>query len=196
MTRIERSSTAALLAALISLVAEVHAAGDPRTPREGVQDASAHRIIVSIAERRLALLANDKVIRIYRTAVGASQSPSPVGSYQIVIRISNPSYSVPGKVVPPGPGNPLGTRWLGLNVHGYGIHGTNQPKSIGTAASHGCIRLRNKDIEELFGLVRAGDTVEILPEFGEELSRMFGQNDMPAQAPPAPMTAPAKAPRN
>jgi lipoprotein-anchoring transpeptidase ErfK/SrfK len=67
-------------------------------------------------------------------------------------------------VVPPGKWNPLGTRWLGLSRKGYGIHGTNAPKSIGKAASHGCIRLRNSDIEELFDLVSVGDAVELVGE--------------------------------
>ena len=196
MIRIERSSTAALLAALISLAVEVRAAGDPRTSREGAESTSVRRIIVSLADRRLALIANDRVIRIYQTAVGAPKSPSPVGTYQIINRIPNPSYSKPGKVVPPGPANPLGTRWLGLNLHGYGIHGTNQPQSIGSAASHGCIRLRNKDIEDLFSLVRPGDTVEILSESSVDLSRIFSQNDVLVPIALTPFLSPSKAVRN
>jgi lipoprotein-anchoring transpeptidase ErfK/SrfK len=67
-------------------------------------------------------------------------------------------------VVPPGKGNPLGTRWIGISKKGYGIHGTNSPKSIGRAASLGCIRLRNEDVEELFEMVSVGDAVELRGE--------------------------------
>lgn len=180
MIRRERNLTVKILAALISLSVELRAAGDPRSLNEGTQASPARKIIVSLADCRLALVEGDKVIRIYRTAVGAPQSPSPVGSYQIINRITDPAYYVPGKVVPPGPANPLGTRWLGLNVKGYGIHGTNQPKSIGRAASHGCIRLRNEDMEDLFRLVQAGDAVEIVSAANEDLTHIFSQNDVPA----------------
>lgn len=196
MIRRERSSTAALLAAVITLAVEVRGAADPRMLRDGTQVSCARRIIVSLADCRLALVEGDRVVKIYHTAVGAPQSPSPVGTYRIANRISNPTYYTPGKVIPPGPANPLGTRWLGLNLHGYGIHGTNQPQSIGRAASHGCIRLRNEDMEELFRLVRSGDLVEILPERSEELSRFLDQNELPALVAPAPAFVPAKAERN
>jgi lipoprotein-anchoring transpeptidase ErfK/SrfK len=63
--------------------------------------------------------------------------------------------------VGPGKNNPLGTRWMGLGYKGYGIHGTNVPSSIGKAASHGCIRMRQHDVEELFALVDVGTTVEL-----------------------------------
>lgn len=182
MRQRERSSTAVLLTALILVAVEVRAAGDERTLRGGALPNPARRIIVSVADCKLALVEGDQVIRVYRTAVGAPKSPSPIGTYQIINRISNPTYFAPGKVIPPGPGNPLGTRWLGLSLGGYGIHGTNQPQSIGRAASHGCIRLRNKDIEELFQLVRAGDQVEIRSGSDAELIRFFSQHETPVQA--------------
>ena len=186
MTRSERSATAALLTALFALAVEVRGAADPRVLRGGALPSPARRIIVSVADCRLVLVESDRAIRIFRTAVGAPKSPSPLGTYQIINRISNPTYFAPGKVIPPGPANPLGTRWLGLNLDGYGIHGTNQPQSIGRAASHGCIRLRNEDMEELFRLVRPGDQVEILPERNVELSRIFSQNGTFAQTASAP----------
>ena len=70
--------------------------------------------------------------------------------------------------------NPLGTRWIGLNVKGYGIHGTNAPSSVGHATSHGCIRLRNRDVGKLFTMVRVGDAVEIRGERDQEISQVFG----------------------
>jgi hypothetical protein len=77
-------------------------------------------------------------------------------------------------VIPPGPDNPVGTRWVGLNQKGYGIHGTNEPGSIGKARSHGCIRMRNHDIEQFFTMVSVGDTVEIRSERDEQTAEVFG----------------------
>jgi lipoprotein-anchoring transpeptidase ErfK/SrfK len=106
-------------------------------------------------------------------AVGAASTPSPVGTFTIVNRVTHPTYYRPGKVVPPGPRNPLGTRWIGLSQKGYGIHGTDAPTSIGYAKSHGCIRLRNADVERLFERVRAGDVVELHAERTPEVDRFF-----------------------
>ena len=77
-------------------------------------------------------------------------------------------------MIPAGTGNPIGTRWLGLNRKGYGIHGTNEPGSIGKAASHGCIRLRNRDMEQLFRMVSVGDTVLIRADRDEQVAEIFG----------------------
>jgi lipoprotein-anchoring transpeptidase ErfK/SrfK len=73
-----------------------------------------------------------------------------------------------------GKSNPVGTRWIGLSVKGYGIHGTNAPKSIGHAASHGCIRLRNQDVEKLYTMLRVSDVVEIRGQRDQEVARVFG----------------------
>ncbi|HUI57881.1 MAG TPA: L,D-transpeptidase [Bryobacteraceae bacterium] len=132
------------------------------------------RIVVSIPDRKLAVVESGKVVKIFQTAVGAPESPSPTGVYQIVNTISDPTWYSKGKVVPPGKNNPVGTRWLGLSLKGYGIHGTNMPASIGQNASHGCIRLRNRDIEELFGMVRIGDPVELYGDRTPELDQIFG----------------------
>ena len=140
--------------------------------------ASHRRILVSIPDRKLAVVEDDAVIRIFPIAVGANVSPSPIGTFQVVTRVSNPTYYHPGVVIPAGKDSPIGTRWIGLNKSGYGIHGTNAPASIGHAASHGCIRLRNRDIEELFAIVHVGDTVEIRAERDDELASIFeNQND-------------------
>jgi len=63
---------------------------------------------------------------------------------------------------------------MGLSISGYGIHGTNEPKSIGKAASHGCIRMGKADLEEFYGMVEVGDTVELVGERNEETARVFG----------------------
>ena len=134
------------------------------------------RVVVSIPDRKLALIENDQIVRIYPVAVGAVVSPSPVGTFSIVNRVSNPTYYKTGKVVGPGSANPVGTRWIGLSAKGYGIHGTDAPASIGFARSHGCIRLRNRDIEQLFELVRAGDVVELHAERTPEIAQLFAES--------------------
>jgi len=133
------------------------------------------RIVVSIPDRKLALIENDQVVTIYPVAVGAPVSPSPVGTFSIVNRVSNPTYYKPGKVVGPGADNPVGTRWIGLSAKGFGIHGTPNPGSIGYAKSHGCIRLRNHDVERLFERVRSGDVVELHGERTPELEELFAE---------------------
>jgi L,D-transpeptidase ErfK/SrfK len=124
--------------------------------------ASSRRIVVSIPDRRLMLIEEGQVVKTYSVAVGAPATPSPTGTFEVVARVLRPAWYQPGKVVPPGPGNPLGPRWIGLSQKGYGIHGTDSPRSIGGAKSHGCIRMKNADVEELFELVQVGDTVELL----------------------------------
>jgi lipoprotein-anchoring transpeptidase ErfK/SrfK len=159
-----------MAAAIIALRAGPVSAGDrPQAASPG----TLRRLVVSIPDRKLALIENDEIVTVFVVAVGAAASPSPTGTFMIVNRIPNPTYYKPGKVVGPGVGNPLGTRWIGLNEKGYGIHGTDQPRSIGFARSHGCIRLRNKDVEQLFERVRNGDVVELHSERTPEIARLF-----------------------
>jgi len=132
------------------------------------------RIVVSVADRKLALLEGERVVKIYDIAVGAPGSPSPNGDYRIAQRLKDPTYYHPGVVIGPGKNNPLGPRWIGLDVKGFGIHGTNRPESIGKNASHGCIRLRNSDIEDLFARVQVGDRVSLIVDRTEEVARLFG----------------------
>jgi lipoprotein-anchoring transpeptidase ErfK/SrfK len=144
------------------------------------------QVLVSIPDRKLALLQDGEVVKVYPVAVGAGVSPSPVGQFKIVNRLTKPTYYHSGTVIEPGPKNPLGTRWMGLNQKGFGIHGTNAPKSIGKAASHGCIRMAKADLEELFELVTVGDEVEIRGEADEQTAAIFSQAPvMVAQAAPA-----------
>jgi len=131
-------------------------------------------VLVSLADRRLAVLENGNVLAYFPVAVGAEESPSPTGEFQIVSRVVNPAYYHEGVVMAAGAGNPVGTRWLGLNLKGYRIHGTNAPRSIGHARSHGCIRLKNRDVEQLFSMLRVGDVVQIRGERDEEIASVFG----------------------
>jgi lipoprotein-anchoring transpeptidase ErfK/SrfK len=157
-------------------------------------------IVVSLEDRKLALVEDGQVKKIYPIAVGKPSTPSPVGTFTIERRVANPVYHHDGKTVQPGPGNPVGTRWMGLSVKGYGIHGTNAPKSIGKAASHGCIRMAKADLEELFDEVKAGDTVELIGEPNAETAQLFGTPaPVPATTEPvlnasAPAASPAAEP--
>lgn len=107
-------------------------------------------IVIKVKERVLELYADNQLYKTYRVAVGKSSTPTPIGEWSVVWK----DYHW---------GTGFGTRWMGLNVPWglYGIHGTNKPWSIGQFASHGCIRMRNKDVEELFEWVPIGTPVRI-----------------------------------
>jgi lipoprotein-anchoring transpeptidase ErfK/SrfK len=153
------------LAAALALAA-AEASGEDRRPTN-------QRIVISIPDRKLVLLDGNRVVKIYDVAVGKPATPSPQGEFQVVNRIPNPVWYGSGKVVAAGKENPLGSRWMGLSAKGYGIHGTNVPSSIGKAASHGCIRMGKRDVEELFELVRVGATVEIRAERPQLLAMIY-----------------------
>lgn len=105
-------------------------------------------ILITSSSRRLTLFNGNDPIHQYPIGIGKSTTPTPLGNYSIALKVMNP-------------GGVLGTRWLGLNYDSYGIHGTNQPWLIGTMVSHGCIRMQNSDVEELFALVKTGTPVYI-----------------------------------
>lgn len=109
-----------------------------------------YRIEVSINARWLRLYHNSALQKQYPIAVGRMLTSTPVGNYIIVNKAPNP-------------GGPFGTMWMSLSKQSYGIHGTNDPSSIGKAVSHGCIRMQNKDVEELARIVPNGTPVDIHP---------------------------------
>src|SRR6476646_8721352 len=160
----DQTKMAAMLATLFLAAAEALAQDKSLTSSEDCQDPR-RRLIISLSDRKLAMVEDGRVVKIYPTAVGASRTPSPTGVFKIASRVPNPTWYGPKhNIVPPGKANPLGTRWMGLSRKGYGIHGTNNPASIGHNASHGCIRMRKADVEELFELVKVGDVVEMVVE--------------------------------
>jgi lipoprotein-anchoring transpeptidase ErfK/SrfK len=167
------------LLALITLSTGIAAGQSSSALQSKPATKPARRIVVSFPDRKLALLEGDRITKIYDVAVGAPDSPSPSGEFQIAQRLENPTYYKPGVVIGPGENNPLGPRWIGLNVKGFGIHGTNQPNSIGKNASHGCIRLRNSDIKDLFARVQVGDHVSLVSERTDEVARLFGASPIP-----------------
>ena len=108
-----------------------------------------YSITVNTKERRLHLIKDGKWFKSYPVGIGKILSPTPKGTYRIINKAVNP-------------GGPFGVRWLGLNKKGYGIHGTNNPSSIGKYVSQGCIRMHNKDVLELAGIVPIGTLVKIV----------------------------------
>lgn len=105
----------------------------------------------------------------FAVATGTTTYPTPLGRFRVVVKWKNPWWYPPDsawaqgkKPVPPGPGNPLGTRWMGISSPGVGIHGTPEPGSIGYSVSHGCIRMRIPDAEWLFEHIGVGTTVFIV----------------------------------
>ena len=159
-------------------------AGETPGTVDATHNRPARRIVISIADRKLAVFEGVELKRTWDVAVGKPSSPSPVGEFQVATRVKNPTWYGPRGPVAPGPANPVGTRWIGLSLKGYGIHGTNAPKSIGTAASKGCIRMHRDDVEELFSLIAEGDAVELVQEPEGTLARAFRPDPPPALAQP------------
>jgi len=125
---------------------------------------------IDISERKIYFYDEGKLVKTYGVAVGQPRYPTPTGHYRIISKAYNPTWSPPPspwasglEPVPPGPDNPLGTRWMGLSAPHVGIHGTPNDGSIGTAASHGCIRMHIPEVEQLFELVYVGTPVDIVP---------------------------------
>jgi lipoprotein-anchoring transpeptidase ErfK/SrfK len=126
-------------------------------------------IVIRRDSKRLFLYRGERFWRKFGVATGQASFPTPTGRFSIAVMWKNPWWYPPPspwakdeKPVPPGPGNPLGTRWMGLTAPYVGIHGTPDSWSIGYSASHGCIRMLIPDAEWLFDHVRVGTTVFIV----------------------------------
>lgn len=128
------------------------------------------KIVVTLSKFRLQLYRDGKVVKTYKVAIGQPGHPTPTGDYTVIDKQVDPAWFPPDSpwaeglgVVPPGPGNPLGTRWIGTSAPAVGIHGTYEPNSVGTAASHGCIRMKIPEVEELYEQVSLGMPVTFRP---------------------------------
>jgi lipoprotein-anchoring transpeptidase ErfK/SrfK len=126
-------------------------------------------IVIRRGINRLYLYDGMKLRRTFGVATGQARYPTPLGSFQIVVKWRNPWWYPPAsdwakdaKPIPPGPGNPLGTRWMGISSPAVGIHGTPDAASIGYSASHGCIRMLISEVEWLFEQVETGTPVFIV----------------------------------
>lgn len=143
-------------------------------------DEHVREIVISVSDRRLALLEDGKLVKTYPIAVGARWTPSPEGEFTIINRAVDPVYRHKGKEIQPGKNNPLGDRWMGLSLKGYGIHGTNVPASVGKAASHGCFRMGRQDVEDLYSRVKVGDRVIIRRDRDALIAKIFAPHAAPA----------------
>ena len=118
-------------------------------------------ILVDKSDNTLVLKAGNKVLKEYSVSTGKVNS-TPVGEFKIISKLINPVWYSPGKVIPSGsPDNVLGSRWLGISIESYGIHGTIEPETIGRQITHGCVRMLNKDVEEVYSIVPVGTKVVI-----------------------------------
>lgn len=105
---------------------------------------------------------NDEIIKTYNVSTGLNNS-TPVGTFKITTKLVNPVWYKSGAVVPAdSPENILGTRWMGFDLEGYGIHGTTSPESIGTQATAGCVRMLNNEVEELYTFIPLGTEVTVV----------------------------------
>ncbi len=121
------------------------------------------RLVLNLPAYSLYLYEGNELIRSYRVAIGTPEHPTPIGSFRIVSKIKDPGWYPPGgPSVPPGPDNPLGGFWMGIDGDEYGIHGTISPSSIGNAVSLGCVRMYPEDIAELFDLIPKGTPIDIV----------------------------------
>ncbi len=119
-------------------------------------------VYVDQSEKAVYFFRDGVLINIWPCATGKAESPTPNGRFEVTVTLEKPTWYWQGKAIPPGPENGLGDWFIGINKKGYGLHGTNEPPSIGTAASHGCIRMYNDDAGELVNLVQPGTPVVIV----------------------------------
>lgn len=126
-------------------------------------------VVIYRGSNRMHVYRGTRPLRVLPVATGQSIYPTPLGSWHVVDMQLNPWWRPPDspwaqglKPIPPGPGNPLGTRWMGLDAPGVGMHGTPDAASIGYSASHGCIRMYVPDAEWLFNQVHIGTPVFIV----------------------------------
>jgi len=119
-------------------------------------------ILVDKSQNILILKSGEEILKTYRVSTGINNS-TPVGTFKIVNKLVNPPWFKAGAVVAPeSPENVLGSRWMGFDLPGYGIHGTIQPETIGQQITAGCVRMKNSEVEELYSIVPQGTEVTIV----------------------------------
>ena len=136
-------------------------------PQPPVVDAV--NLVLNLRQRRVYVYKGGKIIAKYPVAIGKKGWETPVGEWQVMEKVKNPGWTnfKTGEVMRPGQENPLGVRWIGFWTDGedvIGFHGTPNIKSIGTAASHGCVRMYNRDVRALYPLVKVGTTVKVVAQ--------------------------------
>lgn len=126
------------------------------------------RLVLKLGERRLYIYEGSEMHSSYPVAIGRPGWETPTGSFTVMQKLENPGWTNPltGEQMPPGVDNPLGERWIGFWTDGLnwiGFHGTPNRESIGTAASHGCVRMYNEDVRKLYERVEVGTPVTVEP---------------------------------
>ncbi len=128
-----------------------------------------YAIVLNVATKKVLLYSNGIATKEYQVGVGKALTPTPLGTFKVVRRITNPLWVNPyrqSKVVGPGPSNPIGQYWLGFAMNKksqeYGFHATTDLSSVGKASTHGCIRMYPEDVKELFNLVKIGTPVYVI----------------------------------
>ncbi|WP_245939755.1 L,D-transpeptidase [Stenomitos frigidus] len=130
--------------------------------------AIAVRLVVKLSQRRVYLYQGDRLLAKYTLAIGKQGWETPTGIFQVLSKEKNPVFKSfrTGQLIEPGPDNPLGVRWIGIWTDGktqIGFHGTNQEELLGQAVSHGCLRMRNRDVTAMFDQVSLGTIVSVEP---------------------------------
>ena len=139
-----------------------------RSQRVEAVEESSVELVLSLSQRLLEVRVPGEEAVLYEVAVGQADWQTPVGDFSVINKLENPTWQHPitKEEVLPGPDNPLGTHWIAFWSDGQaqiGFHGTNQEDLIGEAVSHGCVRMRNKDIQALYEHVAVGTSVKVKP---------------------------------
>jgi lipoprotein-anchoring transpeptidase ErfK/SrfK len=154
---------------------EMEEQSDAQSGNQGENKGEATNVTIKIDTKAntLEVHEEEKLIAAYPVTVGSAQTASPIGEWKVRGIAKMPRFRYDKEMLkhgqrsgnfymlPPGPRNPVGVMWIALNKKGIGIHGTNEPGSIGHAASHGCIRLANWDVVRLATKIKSGDNVSI-----------------------------------
>ncbi|CCQ53099.1 L,D-transpeptidase [Crocosphaera watsonii] len=143
----------------LPVTSPVEEAAIPTAP-ENNQTLATH-VVLNLKERRVYVYQDDQVIANYRVAIGRPGWETPKGNFSVIQMVEDPQWKNPwnGRVSAPGPNSPLGERWIGFSREGgkyVGFHGTPGEHVMGQAVSHGCVRMRNRDVKELYELVQNG----------------------------------------
>lgn len=138
------------------------------SPANNADERNKIRLVIKLSDRLVYVYEDKELKTSYPIAVGRDGWETPTGNYEVIQAIENPSWEHPftGEIVPPGPTNPLGARWIGFWTDGtnyIGFHGTPEEETVGTAASHGCVRMYDEDAIALFEKVKIGTPVIVEP---------------------------------
>lgn len=140
----------------------------PNSTTEEEADSETIRLVLKLSERQVYVYRGDAVEVVYPVAIGRPGWETPTGEFSVIHQVVEPGWTNPltGEIMPPGENNPLGDRWIAFwtdNTNVIGFHGTPNRESVGQAASHGCIRMYNEDVRQLYSMVSVGTPVIVEP---------------------------------